>query len=186
MFVFVIFVFIFVFVFLSFFCLCFYFTSSYSSSMSSIYSCLAVWSNNEEHTTTLLMAVYIQEVIYKSEQPKMIRCHYLDASSTCMAGWLYLGAILTAVCCFDVVAPPISRGISKPCQIWIGTILLLISKQCFRVTCRSISLATCIISSKLGVIRPDRPKISAWIDISYHMCLCFIIDRFHLLLCHTL
>ena len=44
-----------------------YLTSSYSSSMSSIYSCLAVWSSNEEHTTTLLMAVYIQEVIDKSE-----------------------------------------------------------------------------------------------------------------------
>ena len=44
-----------------------YLTSSYSSSMSSIYSCLAVWSSNEEHTTTLLMAVNIQEVIDKSE-----------------------------------------------------------------------------------------------------------------------
>ena len=49
-------------------------TSSYSSSMSSIYSCLAVWSNSEEQTTTLLKEVY----------------RYLDALSTCMARLLYL------------------------------------------------------------------------------------------------
>ena len=30
----------------------------------------------------------------------------LDASRTCTTGFLYLGAIFTAVCCLDVVAPP--------------------------------------------------------------------------------
>ena len=41
--------------------------------------------------------------------------------------------------------------------------------RCNFSTCRSISLATCIISSKLGVIRPERPSISAWIDMYYQM-----------------
>ena len=43
---------------------------------------------------------------------------------------------------FDVVAPPISSGILKPCL--------------------SISLATWIISSSDGVISPDKPMMSAF------------------------
>ena len=46
----------------------------------------------------------------------------------------------------DVVAPPISKGIFKPCL--------------------SISLATWIISSKDGVIRPDKPMMSAFSSIA--------------------
>ena len=53
------------------------------------------------------------------------------------SGWLYSGAIRTAVCCFDVVAPPIRSGSSIPR--------------------RSISFATWTISSSDGVIRPERP-----------------------------
>ena len=34
-----------------------------------------------------------------------------DASFTCTTGYLYTGAIFTAVCISDVVAPPISSGI---------------------------------------------------------------------------
>ena len=37
----------------------------------------------------------------------------LDASRTWMTGSEYLGSILTAVCCFEVVAPPIKRGILR-------------------------------------------------------------------------
>ncbi|MNG35758.1 hypothetical protein D3C84_1225700 [compost metagenome] len=48
---------------------------------------------------------------------------------------------MTAVWTFDVVAPPISSGMSKP---W-----------------RSISLATVTISSSEGVISPDRPMTLA-------------------------
>ena len=47
----------------------------------------------------------------------------------------------TAVCCLEVVAPPISSG-------------LLIPR-------RSISAATFTISSSDGVISPDRPMMSA-------------------------
>ena len=50
------------------------------------------------------------------------------------------GAISTAVCWRDVVAPPISSGRSSPR--------------------RSISLATLTISSSDGVIRPERPTAS--------------------------
>ena len=57
-----------------------------------------------------------------------------EASSTCTVGCEYAGAIRTAVCCFDVVAPPISSGRSSPR--------------------RSISRATWTISSSDGVIRP--------------------------------
>ncbi len=53
---------------------------------------------------------------------------------------LYSGAIRTAVCCFDVVAPPIRSGSSIPR--------------------RSISFATWTISSREGVIRPERPTMS--------------------------
>ena len=38
----------------------------------------------------------------------------LDASRTWTTGWEYRGSILTAVCCFEVVAPPISKGILTP------------------------------------------------------------------------
>ena len=47
----------------------------------------------------------------------------------------------TAVCARLVVAPPMSSGIVKPC--------------------RSISRATCTISSSEGVMRPERPITSA-------------------------
>jgi hypothetical protein len=53
----------------------------------------------------------------------------------------YEGAIFTAVCCLEVVAPPISSGMDMPR--------------------RSISAATFTISSSDGVIRPDRPTMSA-------------------------
>ena len=55
--------------------------------------------------------------------------------------WPYAGAIRTAVCWREVVAPPISSGSSSPR--------------------RSISFATCTISSSDGVIRPERPTTSA-------------------------
>ena len=58
-----------------------------------------------------------------------------------MVGCEYAGAIRTAVCCFEVVAPPISSGRSRPR--------------------RSISSATWTISSSDGVISPDRPTTSA-------------------------
>ena len=64
-----------------------------------------------------------------------------DASSTCTTDPEYLGAILIAVCAALVVAPPISSGVFIPN--------------------RSISDATCIISSRLGVISPDNPMMSA-------------------------
>ena len=53
----------------------------------------------------------------------------------------YFCATLTAVCAREVVAPPISSGISKPC--------------------RSISDARLTISSSDGVISPERPMMSA-------------------------
>ena len=52
----------------------------------------------------------------------------------------YFGAIFTAVCRADVVAPPIKSGSVSP-------------------AC-SNSWATCTISSRLGVIRPLRPTMS--------------------------
>ena len=63
------------------------------------------------------------------------------ASSTWTTGSLYCGAIFTAVCARLVVAPPMSRGNLNP---W-----------------RSISRATCTISSRDGVIRPLTPIRSA-------------------------
>ena len=63
------------------------------------------------------------------------------ASSTCTVSCEYAGAIRTAVCCRDVVAPPISSGRSSPR--------------------RSISSATSTIWSSDGVIRPERPTTSA-------------------------
>ncbi len=60
---------------------------------------------------------------------------------TQITGPLYFGVTLTAVCAREVVAPPMSNGISNPC--------------------RSISLAKLTISSSDGVIRPDRPIRSA-------------------------
>ena len=58
-----------------------------------------------------------------------------------MTGPWYFCATLTAVCARDVVAPPISSGISKPC--------------------RSISEARFTISSRDGVMSPDSPMTSA-------------------------
>ncbi len=54
----------------------------------------------------------------------------------------YAGAIFTAVCFALVVAPPIRSGRSKPV--------------------RFISRPTWTISSRLGVIRPERPMISTF------------------------
>ena len=64
-----------------------------------------------------------------------------EASSTCTVGGVYSGAILTAVCCRLVVAPPMSSG----------SVILR----------RSISRATWTISSSDGVIRPLRPIMLA-------------------------
>jgi hypothetical protein len=47
------------------------------------------------------------------------------------------GAIRSAVCFFEVVAPPISSGTVSPCRV--------------------ISVATSTIRSSEGVIRPDSP-----------------------------
>ncbi len=58
-----------------------------------------------------------------------------------MTGATRFGAILTAVWTRDVVAPPIRSGVVIPS--------------------RSISAATCAISSSDGVISPDRPMMSA-------------------------
>ena len=57
-----------------------------------------------------------------------------------MTSPVYLGAIFTAVCRAEVVAPPIRRGSFSP-------------------SC-SNSWATCTISSRLGVIRPLSPTMS--------------------------
>mmetsp|Transcript_656 Transcript_656/g.1782 ORF Transcript_656/g.1782 Transcript_656/m.1782 type:complete len:323 (+) Transcript_656:1287-2255(+) len=64
-----------------------------------------------------------------------------DASSTYTTGPEYTGEILTAVCIFDVVAPPMIRGSFMPRS--------------------SIFFATVTISSSDGVMRPDRPITSA-------------------------
>ena len=61
---------------------------------------------------------------------------------TWMTGPWYWGAILTAVWMRLVVAPPIRSGRSSFSRV--------------------ISLATWHISSRLGVIRPDRPIMSAF------------------------
>ena len=62
------------------------------------------------------------------------------ASSTCTVSLPYSGAIFTAVCCREVVAPPIRSGSS--------------SRR------RSISRATSTIWSSDGVISPERPTTS--------------------------
>ena len=64
-----------------------------------------------------------------------------DASGTWIVGPVYAGATLTAVCLPLVVAPPIKSGIVIPRRV--------------------ISVATVIISSSEGVIRPDSPTRSA-------------------------
>ena len=63
------------------------------------------------------------------------------ASSTCTVSCEYAGAIRTAVCWREVVAPPISSGTSSPR--------------------RSISSATSTIWSSDGVISPESPITSA-------------------------
>src|SRR4029450_3209015 len=59
-----------------------------------------------------------------------------DASTTWTTGWPYSGAIRTAVCCREVVAPPISSGRSRPR--------------------RSISLATPSLSPSDGGLSPEQ------------------------------
>lgn len=65
-----------------------------------------------------------------------------EASFTHTTGPWYFEVTRTAVCALDVVAPPSNSGMSNPC--------------------RSISCATPTISSSEGVIRPDRPMMSAF------------------------
>ena len=64
-----------------------------------------------------------------------------EASLTHTTGPSYFWSILTAVWAREVVAPPMSSGISRP-------------RRC-------ISEAKLTISSSDGVIRPDRPMMSA-------------------------
>ena len=64
------------------------------------------------------------------------------ASSTCTTPSSYCGAIFTAVCIRDVVAPPIINGRVMPR--------------------RFISCATCTISSSDGVIKPLSPMMSTF------------------------
>ena len=64
-----------------------------------------------------------------------------EASFTQTTGPWYFGSTFTAVWALDVVAPPSSSGISNP---W-----------------RCISEAKFTISSREGVIRPERPMRSA-------------------------
>ena len=67
------------------------------------------------------------------------------ASSTCTVSCEYAGAIFTAVCWREVVAPPIRSGTAMPR--------------------RSISAATSTIWSSDGVIRPERPiDVGALLD----------------------
>ena len=75
-----------------------------------------------------------------------------EASFTHTTGPWYCPSTLTAVCARDVVAPPSSSGISKP---W-----------------RSISAATRTISSRLGVMRPDRPMMSAPTSLAVSRIFC--------------
>ena len=75
-----------------------------------------------------------------------------EASLTQITGPLYRGVTLTAVCARDVVAPPISSGISKP---W-----------------RCISLAKLTISSSDGVISPERPIRSAPTSVALSRIFC--------------
>ena len=69
-----------------------------------------------------------------------------EASSTCTTGRENAGAIFTAVCWREVVAPPISSGSVIPR--------------------RSISLATCTISSRDGVMSPESPTASHFRSIA--------------------
>lgn len=77
----------------------------------------------------------VKHVILTGLLPQRCECNYFQRMSdkNVFPDWFQLTY-------FEVVAPPMSKGIRKPC--------------------RSISLDTCIISSKEGVMRPDRPTIS--------------------------
>src|SRR5436190_1497839 len=79
-----------------------------------------------------------------------------EASSTCTVGREYAGAIRTAVCCFEVVAPPISSGRSSPR--------------------RSISFATLTISSSDDVIRPDSTTTLQPSTRTVSRILCAVLD----------
>ena len=65
-----------------------------------------------------------------------------EASSTCSTPCSYCGAIFTAVCIREVVAPPINKGCC--------------------ILRRFISWATCTISSNEGVIKPLNPIMSTF------------------------
>src|SRR5574344_1034321 len=73
-----------------------------------------------------------------------------------MTGPLYCGAIFTAVCTREQVAPPISSG------VW----------RLRKYSSLSISPATYCISSRLGVIRPDRPTMSAFTSLALARISC--------------
>ena len=69
-----------------------------------------------------------------------------EASSTCTVVPLYRGAMRERGVHLRVVAPPISSGSLKPCRV--------------------ISSATVTISSSEGVIRPERPIMSALLSLA--------------------
>ena len=75
-----------------------------------------------------------------------------EASFTHTTGPWYLRSTLTAVCAREVVAPPISSGMSSPT--------------------RSISAAKLTISSSDGVISPDRPMTSASCSLAASRIFC--------------
>lgn len=75
-----------------------------------------------------------------------------EASLTQTTGPSYFWSTLTAVCAREVVAPPRSSGMSKPC--------------------RFISSATPTISSRLGVMRPESPMMSAFSALAVSRIFC--------------
>ncbi len=75
-----------------------------------------------------------------------------EASFTHTTGPSYFGSTLTAVCARDVVAPPTSSGMSSPS--------------------RCISVANPTISSRDGVMRPDRPMMSAPTSLAVSRIFC--------------
>ncbi len=95
---------------------------------------------------TLLVRSDERGLVFLAEQ-RVATGTLREASSTCTTLPEYRGAILIAVCAALVVAPPISSGVFSPR--------------------RSISEATCIISSRLGVMSPDNPMMSAFTSFAF-------------------
>ena len=75
-----------------------------------------------------------------------------EASFTQTTGPWYFLSTLTAVCAREVVAPPMSSGMSRP---W-----------------RSISEAKFTISSSEGVMSPESPMMSALCSLAASMIFC--------------